>query len=106
MGDVFGAKQGHPVIIEEKKPQLKRPRMYQVVLINDDYTPMDFVVDVLKRFFSMSEENAIQVMLQIHTQGRGICGTYTKDVAETKVYQVNKFARAHDHPLLCIMEKS
>ncbi len=83
---------------------LKEPKKYYVVLLNDDYTPMDFVVDVLKRFFYLEEEKAVQVMLQVHVQGRGVCGLYTHDIAETKVVQVNDYARANQHPLLCRME--
>ncbi len=90
--------------IQEAKPKLQRPPLYKVILLNDDFTPMDFVVEVLMDFFGMSEELATQVMLQIHTQGVGVCGTYTKDVAETKVTIVNEYSREHQHPLLCSME--
>lgn len=86
------------------KPALKLPKKYTVVLLNDDYTPMEFVVDVLKRFFYFTEDLAVQVMLQVHLQGRGICGLYTRDVAETKVTQVNDYARENQHPLLCSIE--
>lgn len=86
------------------KPELQKPRMYRVVLLNDDYTPMDFVVSVLKQFFGMSESGAIQVMLQVHRSGKGNCGVFTRDVAETKVYQVNLFAQVNEHPLLAQME--
>lgn len=86
------------------KPQLQKPRMYRVVLLNDDYTPMDFVVGVLKQFFGMSETRALQVMLQVHRDGKGNCGVFTRDVAETKVYQVNIFAQVNEHPLLAQME--
>lgn len=86
------------------KPVLKLPKKYTVVLLNDDYTPMEFVVDVLKRFFYFTEDLAVQVMLQVHLQGRGMCGLYTRDVAETKVTQVNDYARDNQHPLLCSME--
>ena len=72
--------------------------------MNDDYTPMEFVVEVLERFFSMSREKATQIMLHVHTRGKGVCGIYTRDVAETKVAQVNEYARTHQHPLLCAME--
>lgn len=88
----------------ETKPKLKLPRKYKVVLINDDYTPMEFVVEVLKYFFHMSEEAATSIMLQVHTKGKGICGVFSRDVAETKVNQVNDFARTNQHPLLCSME--
>lgn len=98
-------------VIEEKKTadakasiEFEKPRKYKVVLLNDDYTPMDFVVDVLKRFFSINEELAVKIMLQVHYQGRGVCGIFTRDVAETKVALVNDYARQHEHPLLCSME--
>ena len=84
--------------------ELKVPRMYKVVLLNDDYTPMDFVVEVLKRFFYMTEDIATQVMLEVHFRGKGICGVFTHDIAETKVALVNEYALAHEHPLLCSME--
>jgi ATP-dependent Clp protease adaptor protein ClpS len=86
------------------KPALLKPRMYCVLLINDDYTPMDFVIGVLKQFFHMPEEQALQIMLQVHTQGKGQCGIFTRDVAETKVQQVNTVSRLNEHPLLCAME--
>lgn len=85
-------------------PAVKVPKKFKVILLNDDYTPMDFVVDVLKRFFRLSEELATQVMLQIHIIGKGVCGVYTRDIAETKVAQVNDFSRNNEHPLLCLME--
>ncbi len=94
------------VATQEAKPKLKRPPLYKVVLLNDDYTPMDFVVHVLEAFFGMDEESATQIMLQIHLQGKGICGTYSREIAETKVVQVNSYARENEHPLLCIMEKT
>jgi ATP-dependent Clp protease adaptor protein ClpS len=88
----------------EVVPALKVPRKYKVVLLNDDYTPMEFVVDVLKRFFHAREEIAVQIMLQVHYQGRGVCGVFTRDIAETKVVLVNDYARNNEHPLLCSME--
>ncbi|MCX7098357.1 MAG: ATP-dependent Clp protease adapter ClpS [Methylococcales bacterium] len=91
--------------VQEAKPKLKRPPLYKVILLNDDFTPMDFVIEILMDFFAMSEQMATQVMLQIHTRGVGVCGTYSKDVAETKVYIVNEYSRAHQHPLLCSMEE-
>jgi len=94
------------IVLKTAKPQLKRPPLYKVILLNDDFTPMDFVVQILTDFFSMSQERATQVMLQVHTQGVGVCGTYTKDVAETKVYIVNEFSREHHHPLMCTMEEA
>ncbi len=86
------------------KPEIKQPRKFRVVLLNDDYTPMDFVVDVLKRFFRLNEEIATQVMLQVHLQGKGVCGVFTRDIAETKVAMVNEYAKINEHPLLCSME--
>lgn len=91
--------------VVEAKPKLKRPSMYQVLLMNDDFTPMDFVIDVLAQFFSMSTEKATQIMLQVHTEGKGSCGVFTVDVAETKVKQVNEYSKVHQHPLLCISER-
>ena len=93
-------------MIEVARPALARPPLYTVLLLNDDYTPMEFVVDVLVHFFAMDEEKATQVMLHVHTRGRGVCGVYTREVAESKVAQVNEFARLHQHPLLCTMEKA
>ncbi len=90
--------------VEEAKPKLKRPPLYNVVLLNDDYTPMEFVVHVLEYFFNMQRETATRVMLQVHTQGKGVCGTYTREIAETKVAHVNEYARDNHHPLLCTME--
>lgn len=84
--------------------EVKVPRKYKVVLLNDDYTPMDFVVEVLKHFFHLNEEIAVQVMLQVHIQGKGICGVFTRDIAETKVALVNEYARMNQHPLLASME--
>ena len=95
----------HGLAVETAKPRLERPAMYQVVLLNDDYTPMEFVVDVLRTFFSMNQERAVQVMLHVHHRGKGVCGVFTREVAETKVNQVNDYARVHHHPLLCAMEK-
>lgn len=92
------------VAVSQALPALKVPKKYSVLLLNDDYTPMDFVVVVLRRFFYLTEAHAIQVMLQVHTQGRGICGLYTRDIAETKVVLVNDYARENQHPLLCSME--
>ena len=88
------------------KPKLKRPPLYRVILLNDDYTPMEFVVQVLERFFGMNREKATQVMLAVHTQGKGVCGIYPQDVADTKASQVNESARESGHPLLCEAEPS
>jgi len=90
--------------VEEAKPKLKRPPLYNVVLLNDDFTPMEFVVHVLEEFFSMNRELAVRVMLKVHTEGKGVCGTYSREIAETKVAQVNDYSRENQHPLLCLME--
>jgi ATP-dependent Clp protease adaptor protein ClpS len=92
--------------LQEAKPELKRPPLYKVLLINDDFTPMEFVVQVLETFFRMSREKATQIMLHVHTRGVGVCGVYTRDIAETKVSQVNDYSRSHQHPLLCTMEEA
>jgi len=89
---------------ETLEPELKEPKMYRVFLLNDDYTPMEFVVKVLKAFFLLTEEAAVMIVLQAHTQGRGMCGVFTREIAETKVFQVNQFSRSNEHPLLCCME--
>lgn len=93
------------VVLETAKPQLKEPSFYQVVVLNDDYTPMDFVVEVLEQFFALSIEQATQVMLTIHHQGQAVAGIYPKDIAETKAQQVIDFARHNQHPLLCRVEQ-
>ena len=92
--------------LEEARPQVKKPPLYKVIILNDDYTPMDFVVHVLKRFFGMSQDQATSVMLHVHTRGRGVAGVYTYEIAETKVVMVNDFAREHEHPLQCTMEEA
>ena len=92
------------LLLEEVKPKSKRPPMYSVIMLNDDYTPMEFVVDVLERFFAKNRTAATQIMLTIHTKGKAVCGIYTKDVAETKAYTVNEYARQSEHPLLCEIE--
>jgi ATP-dependent Clp protease adaptor protein ClpS len=91
--------------LQEAKPKLKRPPLYKVLLLNDDYTPMDFVVYVLQKFFSMDHDKATQVMLHVHTRGVGVCGIFNRDIAETKVAMVNQFSREHQHPLKCTMER-
>jgi ATP-dependent Clp protease adaptor protein ClpS len=90
--------------LQEAAPRLKQPPMYKVLMLNDDYTPMEFVVETLELFFAASRERATQLMLQVHTQGKAICGVYTRDIAETKAAQVNQFARDNQHPLLCEIE--
>jgi len=91
--------------VEEAKPKLKPPKKYKVVLMNDDFTPMEFVVQILTSFFAMNQEQATQVMLMVHTKGKGICGEFSYQIAETKVEQVNNYSREHQHPLLCTMEE-
>lgn len=92
--------------VAEARPEVARPPLYQVVILNDDFTPMEFVVAVLETFFGMNRELATQVMLHVHTRGKGVCGVFTREVAETKVTQVNEFSRSHQHPLLCTLEKA
>ncbi|HRJ54232.1 MAG TPA: ATP-dependent Clp protease adapter ClpS [Candidatus Thiothrix moscowensis] len=94
------------VAVQESRPEVKEPPRFKVILLNDDFTPMDFVVEVLQTFFGMDRENATRIMLHVHTKGKGICGVYTRDIAETKVAQVSRFAREHQHPLLCTMEEA
>ena len=100
-----GTDSGQGVAVEEAKPRLQQPPMYKVVMLNDDYTPMEFVVQVLQQFFHHSREKAVQIMLHVHTQGRGVAGIYPLEIAETKTAQVNAFARKHQHPLLTVMEE-
>jgi len=92
------------VAIAEAKPKTKKPRMYKVIILNDDYTPMEFVVHILQAFFNLPHEKAQDVMLNVHQKGKGVCGVYTRDVAETKVEQVNDYSRQNQHPLLTTME--
>lgn len=96
----------HGLAVQEAKPKTQQPPMYKVVMLNDDYTPMEFVVQVLQQFFRHSRESAVQVMLHVHTQGRGVAGVYPAEIAETKTAQVNAYAREHQHPLLTVMEKA
>ena len=93
-------------VLEAKKAKVKLPPMYQVLLLNDDYTPMEFVVLVLQKFFGMTRERATQVMLKVHREGMGVCGVYPHDVASTKVQQVAAYSRKHQHPLQCVMEET
>ncbi|MGP1396473.1 MAG: ATP-dependent Clp protease adapter ClpS [Inquilinaceae bacterium] len=92
-------------VIVKTRPKTKKPAMYKVLMLNDDYTPMEFVVVVLERFFSKNREEATHIMLHVHQRGVGVCGVFTYEIAETKVTQVMDFARRHQHPLQCIMEK-
>ena len=97
---------GHSLVVEEAKPRLKKPPLFRVFLVNDDFTPMEFVVDVLERVFGHDRQSATRVMLEVHTRGKGTCGVYTFEIAETKVAQVTSYARQHQHPLLCTMEET
>jgi ATP-dependent Clp protease adaptor protein ClpS len=92
-------------VITRTKPKTKKPSLYRVLLLNDDYTPMEFVVHILERFFQKDREAATRIMLHVHNHGVGECGVFTYEVAETKVTQVMDFARQHQHPLQCVMEK-
>ena len=94
------------LVEQEAEPRLKRPPLYQVVLLNDDYTPMEFVVDVLEKFFRMDRSGATRVMLEVHTRGKGVCGVFTYEIAETKVAQVTSYSRDHQHPLMCTLEEA
>lgn len=102
----FNHKQDSDLAVQEAEPALQSPSFYKVILLNDDFTPMDFVVEVLKIFFDMDEEKATQVMLHVHVTGAGICGVFSWDIAETKVHLVNEHSRTHQHPLLCVMEEA
>ena len=93
-------------LLEAKKNKVKQPPLFKVLLLNDDYTPMDFVVAVLQTFFSMTREQATQIMLKVHREGVGVCGVYPRDVAATKVEQVIAFSKQHQHPLQCVMEET
>lgn len=92
--------------VAEATPELKEPQLYKVVLLNDDYTPMEFVVEVLMKFFAMPQDRATQIMLHVHTKGKGVCGVFSYQIAETKVVQVNDYSRRHEHPLQCTMEEA
>lgn len=106
MSDQTDKEHDSGLAIQELKPELQPPSMYRVILLNDDYTPMDFVIEVLETFFRMPRDLAAQVMLSVHNKGVGVCGIFTRDVAETKVVQVNEYARSNQHPLLCAMEEN
>lgn len=94
------------LLLEQTKPKFKKPPLFKVVLLNDDYTPMEFVVIILENIFNHDREQATQIMLHVHKLGKGVCGVFTKDIAETKVIQVNNFARENKHPLLCEIEEA
>ena len=104
-GSPGGGDRSNTAIITRTKPKTKRPSLYRVLLLNDDYTPMEFVVLVVERFFNKTQEDAYQIMMHVHHNGVGECGVFTYEVAETKVTQVMDFARKHQHPLQCVMEK-
>ncbi|TJY61130.1 ATP-dependent Clp protease adapter ClpS [Sinimarinibacterium sp. CAU 1509] len=107
--DTHDPRQGNPgqgLVLEEAKPKTKQPPLYKVVMLNDDYTPMDFVVQVLQQFFYHPREKAVQIMLQVHSHGRGVAGVFPAEIAETKTALVNAFARQNHHPLLTVMEKA
>jgi ATP-dependent Clp protease adaptor protein ClpS len=97
---------GYDLTVEEALPKIKRPPLYRVILVNDDYTPMEFVVEVLETVFGMERSQATRVMLEVHTRGKGICGIYSYEIAETKVAQVTNIAQQQQHPLLCTMEEA
>ncbi|WP_456376674.1 ATP-dependent Clp protease adapter ClpS [Thiolapillus sp.] len=106
MSEEYQDNENGELATRESRPKLKKPPLYKVLLLNDDYTPMDFVVEILTSCFHMNEEKATQVMLHVHTRGVGVCGVFTRDIAETKVSQVNDYARESQHPLLCTMEEA
>jgi ATP-dependent Clp protease adaptor protein ClpS len=101
----MGNKRQETPVLETVKRKLKSPPLFNVILLNDDFTPMEFVVEVLQQFFSKTQEQATQIMLKVHTEGAGLCGVYPKDIAATRVDQVIEFARQHQHPLQCVMEE-
>jgi len=94
------------LVVQESRPEVEEPKRYMVILVNDDFTPMEFVVEILRQFFNLDEETATRIMLNVHTKGKGVCGIFSKDIAETKVVMVNEFARENEHPLLCTMEQA
>lgn len=102
----MASRQREDAVLEAKKSKVKAPPMFKVLLLNDDYTPMDFVVIVLQKFFALSREKATQIMLKVHRDGIGVCGVYPRDVAATKVEQVKSYAKQHQHPLQCVMEET
>jgi ATP-dependent Clp protease adaptor protein ClpS len=113
-GDIFAMSQkdqvdsnsGTGLVVEPARPQLKKPPMYKVVMLNDDYTPMEFVIMVLENLFRMDHEKAVQVMLNVHQKGKGVCGVFPHEVAQTKIAQVLELARQSEHPLQCTMEEA
>jgi ATP-dependent Clp protease adaptor protein ClpS len=101
-----GRDDDHGLVTEEARPRLKRPPLFRVILLNDDYTPMEFVVQVLQKVFGLDRTTATRIMLEVHTKGKGVCGVYTYEIAETKVAQVTGLAQQNQHPLLCTMEEA
>jgi ATP-dependent Clp protease adaptor protein ClpS len=97
---------GDGVVVEKQVARVKAPGLHRVVLLNDDFTPMEFVVGVLQKFFGKSREQATQIMLKVHHEGRGVCGVYPRDIASSKVEQVSSYSREHQHPLQCVMEEA
>lgn len=106
MSTGFETHPNHATVLEQEAARAKPPPLYQVVLLNDDYTPMEFVIVVLENFFGKGREQATQIMLKVHHEGRGVCGVYPRDIATTKIEQVSRFARQNQHPLQCIMEEA
>lgn len=102
----MATKQHSSTVLAPDRAKTKPPSMYKVILFNDDYTTMDFVIEVLQRFFDMNRERALQIMLKVHNEGSSVCGIYSRDVAETKITQVSEFAKQHGHPLRCGMEEN
>ena len=94
------------LVVQEARPIVEEPKRYKVILVNDDYTPMEFVVEILRVYFNLNEETATRIMLNVHTKGQGVCGIFAKDIAETKVVIVNEYAKENGHPLLCTMEQA
>ncbi|WP_035384826.1 ATP-dependent Clp protease adapter ClpS [Ferriphaselus sp. R-1] len=101
----MATKQGSTTLLDREREALQPPRMYKVLLLNDDFTTMEFVIEVLQRYFSMELERAMQTMLKVHNEGKAVCGIYTRDIAETKVIQVSQYAKQNGHPLRCEMEE-
>ena len=105
-GDEHLPDQHHGLVLEEARPKLKKPPLYKVVMMNDDFTPMEFVVEVLESFFYMDREKATRTMLTVHTEGKAVCGVFSRDVAETKADLVTDYARENQHPLMCQVEQA
>ena len=106
MSDKHEPRHDDGLALQEAKPRLKKPPLYKVILLNDDYTPMEFVVHILEVFFTKDRPTATRIMLEVHTRGKGVCGIYTHEIAETKVEQVNAYSRENQHPLLCTLEQA